>query len=190
MVRGGIEAAQGGFPRGGLAISSLASGEESPIVKSSMGSPTQSYRCRFSTLFLWFLGALLILDILRMWILKGVPLEEIELFHNLNLITLVSFFSSLVLVWIFKSEISPEGITSYNYLGGKTFFQWREIKEASKRNILGLGYFRIVNQNGDSIYVARYLSRQREFEAIVSAITDKNNPLHRCIVSKKNGDKN
>ncbi len=150
-----------------------------------MVSPTQSYRCRFSTLFLWFLGALLILDILRMWIIEGFPLEQIELFHNLNLITIVSFFSSLILVWAMKSEISAEGITSYNYLGGNTFIQWKEIKEASKRNILGLGYIRIVDRDGDSIYVARYLSRQREFEMIVSAITDKNNPLHKCIVDEE-----
>ncbi len=149
-----------------------------------MVKPTQSYRCEFSTLFLWLLGALLILDILRMWIIVGIPLVEIELFHNLNLIILVSFFSSLLLVVTLRSEISSEGITSYNSLGSTMFIPWEGIKEATRQNILGLGYFRIVDQDGDCIYVARYLSRQREFEVIVSAITDKNNPLHRCILNK------
>ena len=149
-----------------------------------MVTPAQSYRCQFSTLFLWLLGALLILDIARMWIFVGISLEQIELFRNLNLITLVAFFSSLLLVLTLRSEISPEGITSYNSLGSTMFIPWKKIKKASRQNILGLGYFRIVDQDGDCIYVARYLSRQREFEAIVSAITDKKNPLHRCILNK------
>lgn len=151
-----------------------------------MVSPVQTYRCQFSTLFLWLLGVLLFLDILRMRIIMEIPFEQIEFFHNLNLIAMVSFFSSLLLFWTLRSEISPEGITSYNSLGATTFIPWKKIREASKRNILGLGYFRIVDHDGDCIYVARYLSRQREFEAIVSAITEKNNPLRRCIVSEAN----
>ncbi len=132
---------------------------------------------------MWLLGAILILDIARMWIWVGIALEQIELFRNLNLITMVALFSSLLLVLTLRSEISPEGITSYNSLGATLFIPWAEIKNASRQNILGLGYFRIVDHDGDCIYVARYLSRQREFEAIVSAITDKNNPLHRCVLN-------
>ncbi len=113
----------------------------------------------------------------------GISLVQIELFRNLNLITMVAFFTSLLLVLTLRSEISPEGITSYNSLGATLFMPWGEIRKASRQNILGLGYFRIVDQDGDCIYVASYLTRQREFEAIVAAITDKKNPLLQCILN-------
>ncbi len=131
--------------------------------------------------------ALLMLDVLRMLIFAPIPVAEIKILHNLNLIILVSIISTSILVFALKSDISVEGITSYNWWGGSSFIQWEKISGAAMKSFLGLGYYRIVGQDGTCVYVPRYLSRQREFELIVAAITTKKNPFRRVIEGLADG---
>ena len=145
-----------------------------------MSSLTQTYRCSYSTLFLWTAAVLLILDVFKMLALQGVPLGELDPLHNGNVVVFASLFSSAVLVFTLKSEISVEGISSYSFLG-TAFIEWKNIKTAKAWNFLGLGYYQIRSADGNCIYVARYLTHQREFESVVTAITDHTNPLRRCI---------
>lgn len=149
-----------------------------------MTSPTQSYRCSFSTLFLWIIVFLLVLDMLRMLFIEGIQLEDLEVLAHFNSIVIVSLISSFILVFALKSEISVKGITSYNWWGGSSFIPWEHISEAGFSNFFGLGFYRIVSADGTCVYVARYLSRQREFEMIVAAITARTNPLRQAIESK------
>ena len=131
--------------------------------------------------------ALLLLDVLQMLIFAPIPISEIKILHNLNPIILVSIISTTILVFTLKSEISVEGITSYNWWGGSSFIQWEKISDAAIKSFLGLGYYRIISQDGTCVYVARYLSRQREFELIVTAITSKRNPFRRVIEELADG---
>ena len=146
-----------------------------------LDNPRQSYRVSFSTLFLWTVVALLVLDNARTLIVEGVSFEDIVILRNLSLITIFSLLNSGILVWLLKSEISVEGISSFNSWGAADYVAWNQIVDARILNFLGLGYYRITSHDGRRIYVARYLSRQREFEAIVAAITAKGNPLRLCI---------
>ena len=146
-----------------------------------MDVPTQTYRISFSTLFLWTLFVLLLLDNTKMLLVENVRLAELQFLRNLSLVTLLSLISSTVLVCALKSEISVEGLTSFNMWGAPRFVSWDQITDARTSNFLGLGYYRITGSDGRRMYVARYLSRQREFELIVAAITKEQNPLRKCI---------
>lgn len=155
-----------------------------------MTNPTQTYRSSLSTLFLWILTVLLLVDITKMLTVEDVPFHELDPFRNLTLIAIVALVSSIILVLTFKSRISPEGITSYSFWGTTLFIPWKDIAEAKMWSFFGLGYFRIRSEDGTCIYVARYLSRQREFEVIVTAITDQQNPLRLCIEGRTPEEKN
>ena len=151
-----------------------------------MSSPLkQIYRCCYSTLVLWTIAVLWLFDILRIYFLVGIPIENINYSGSLELTTIISIITSLVLVWFLKSEISSEGVCSYTCWGNTYFIPWDEIAEAHTLSYLGLGYYRITSDNGYRIYIARYLSRQNEFEMIVSAITHHENPLRLCIEEQK-----
>ena len=82
-----------------------------------MQSITQTYRCSYSTLFLWTAAVLLVLDVIKMIVLQHVPLGELNPFYNVNVVACASLISSTVLVLTLKSEISVDGISSYSFLG-------------------------------------------------------------------------
>ena len=145
-----------------------------------MQSITQTYRCSYSTLFLWTAAVLLVLEVIKMIVLQHVPLGELNPFYNVNVVVCASLISSTVLVLTLKSEISVDGISSYSFLG-TAFIGWQNIETAKAWNFLGLGYYQIISADGDCIYVARYLTHQREFEMVVTAITEQTNPLRQCI---------
>ncbi len=145
----------------------------------------QIYRCCYSTLVLWTIAVLWLFDILRIIFLVGIPLRNVNYTGSLELTTIISLVTSLILVWLLKSEISSKGVCSYTCWGNTYFIPWNEIAEAHTLNYLGLRYYRITSDKGDHIYIARYLSRQNEFEMIVSAITHHENPLRLCIEEQK-----
>jgi hypothetical protein len=150
-----------------------------------MDTPTQTYRCSFSTLFLWTAAFLLVLDTLKMLLWQRVPLYELDLLHNGHIIVFASLISSAVLVFTLKSAISVEGISSYSIWGANSFIEWHKIKTVKQWHFFGLGYYQIRSTEDDCIYVARYLAHQREFDLVVTAITEQSNPLRRCIEGAK-----
>ena len=137
-------------------------------------------------MLLWTVAVLWLFDMLRIIFLLGIPLRDINYTGSFELITIISLITSLVLVWVLKSEISSDGVYSYTWWGKTYFIPWNEITEAHTLNYLGLGYYRITGNNGERIYIARYLSKQYEFEMVVSAITPRENPLSLCIEEQNN----
>lgn len=141
----------------------------------------QIYRCYYSTLLLWMIAVLWLFDLFRIAFFLRVPLGSIDYAGSLELITIISLITSSILVWALISEISSDGVYSYTWWGKSLFIPWNEIANAHTRNYLGLGYYCITGTNGNRVYIARYLSRQDEFKLLVSAITNRENPLRLCI---------
>lgn len=141
----------------------------------------QVYRCSNSTLVIWTIAVLWLFEMHRMVFFLSIPLKSINYSGSLELITIISLITSSILVWFLKSEISSEGLCSYTCWGNTYFIPWNEIVEAHRLNYLGLAYYRIIGNKCEHIFITRYLSKQYEFEMLVSAITQRGNPLRLCI---------
>lgn len=141
----------------------------------------QSYRPSFSTLFLWVLVLFFLVDAVASSIAFGTASVAADPFRNLNTVGYLALVLAMVLSWALKSEISGDGLLSYTWWGANRFLPWTSIAAADRTRFLGLGYYRITGSEGDTIYVPCYLSHQREFEMVVSAIAGERNPLRQCI---------
>jgi len=142
---------------------------------------SQTYRASYSTLFVWLVPVLVVIETIKSHLFMGVPWGEFSLARNLNLILLLAFALAAFLVWGLRSILSAEGLASFTATGRMLFVPWNEIIGARRESLLFLPFYALQLAGGGNLYLPRFLSHQREFDAIVQAVTAPNHPLRRCI---------
>ncbi len=139
------------------------------------------YRMSFTTLFLWVLAVLLMLDAGKCLLLFYFSRQALNPLADLNALCLLAMAVSVLLIILCPSEVSPGGLLTFSAAGRAVFLRWNEISEVKRRRLIGLGFYQIRGADGTRVYVPGFLSRQEEFVAVVTAITPPENPLRRCL---------
>lgn len=143
----------------------------------------QHYRCSFTSLFLWLMVVLLPMSFFIHLAASDFSVETAAAQTSFTAVGWIALLTALVLWWALKSEVSSFGILSYTAVGFQRFITWENIKSASPTHLLGLGFLRVSGNDGETVYVPRFLSRQREFDFLVPAITKEDNPIRATIES-------
>lgn len=142
---------------------------------------TQTYRSSYSTLFVWLVPLLVIVETFKVHVVKRVPWAEFSLASNLELIILLALVLAGMLVWGLRTVLSSEGLITFTALGRPVFVPWVTITAARSRSLLLLPFLELQILGGTRVFLSRFLSQQREFDLIVQAITEPRHPLRVCI---------